>query len=378
MTSRYASEEERERLLENFIRLCEIPSPFGAEEEISEYVTGELRRMGLKVEQDETASESGAACGNLLTRIDAGGRDSFVLFCAHLDTVPLADPVKVVREDGYLTNDYEAILGADNKAAVAMLLELARRYSQEQPPVGLELLFTVSEENGLAGSKAFDVKRLRSEFGFVFDHPTPIGELLVATPTHQFLKARFSGVGAHAGVRPELGRSAIAAAAKAVESMKLGRIDEDSTANVGLIEGGSAVNVVAESCRIKGEARSLDHQKSLELVQGMVDACNWAAGVTGNDVQVVVEEKFRAYRLGDDAPSVEVASAALSNLGLTVTRKATGGGSDANALFANGFECLNVANGTEANHTSSERVSVSALETTLEVGHSILAQVSKR
>ena len=147
--------------------------------------------------------------------------------------------IEPVLVDGGWESAGDTILGADNKAAVAVLLALARRVAVEGSPVGVELLFTVSEENALAGAKAFDVSQLRSDFGYVFDHATPIGEIVVASPTYYRLEARFRGAAAHAGIRPEDGRSAIAAAARAIAAMRLGRLDDETTANVGTIEGGA-------------------------------------------------------------------------------------------------------------------------------------------
>jgi tripeptide aminopeptidase len=179
--------------------------------------------------------------------------------------------------------------------------------------------------------------------------------------------AVFRGLSAHAGIRPEAGRSAVAAAAKAIEEMKLGRLDEETTANVGRIEGGTATNVVPDSCRIEAEVRSLDPEKATRGVGEMIDALTWAASSTETDVDTAVEEQFRAYRIPDSDECVSIAAAALRDRGIEPVYTSTGGGSDANAFEARGFRCLNVANGTEANHTSAERVTVAALETMLDV-----------
>ena len=178
-----ASAEEKTRLVDEFVRLCEIESPSRSERAIADYVRGELEALGLEVREDSSASETRASSGNLLTRVDGPPGARKVLLCAHLDTVPLAAPVDVVRHDEVLTNANEAIVGADNKAAVAVILAVARHLSTASTPVGLEILFTTCEELALAGAKAFDVDALESEFGFVFDHASPIGELIVAAPT---------------------------------------------------------------------------------------------------------------------------------------------------------------------------------------------------
>ncbi len=373
MTSSYSSGAEKKRLIEQFVRLCEIPSPSGSEEKVGKFVTDELERLGLKVEEDDAAAKCDAGCGNLRSYI-RGQVDRSVLMCAHIDTVPVSGEIDVVRNGEFLENKNRAILGADDKAAVAVLLALAEKYVEVQPPLGIELLFTVREEVGLAGAKAFDTGALKSQFGFVFDHASPIGELMVEAPTHQRITARFTGVSAHAGICPEEGRSAIVAAAKAVESMQLGRIDERSTANVGAIRGGTAVNVVPESCSVLAEVRSLDHERAVEMAQGIIDACTLAAGLCDVDVKTMVEEEFHAFSLSRGSRSVKTAATALADLGLKADYKASGGGSDANAFQAKGFDCLNVANGTEAVHTADERVSVESLETMLDLGHAIVAR----
>ncbi len=215
-----------------------------------------------------------------------------------------------------LRNRHEAILGADNKAAVATILGTARRLAQGSAPVGVELLFTTCEELALAGAKAFERSRLSAELGFVFDHASPIGELVIASPTYYRLELQFRGAAAHAGIRPEVGRNAIAAAAKAVAAMVLGRLDEATTANVGLIEGGSAANVVAERCRVLLEARSLDDARAGEVVGSMVDAATEAASDAECDVETMVERLFRGYKLQRTAPAVELASRALERCGI--------------------------------------------------------------
>jgi len=361
------SVEERERLAFDFVRLCEIESPSLHERAVAEAVASELREAGLEVEEDGTADAVGSQCGNLIARIAAPGGARTVLLCAHLDTVPLAAPVKVQRDAGVFRNANEAILGADNKAAVAVLLGVARRLAKQGSPVGVELLFTTAEELALRGAKELDRSALSSEFGFVFDHASPIGEIIVAAPTYYRIEARFRGVAAHAGIRPETGRNAIVAAANALSRMRIGRLDDGTTANVGLIEGGTAPNVVAEHARLELEARSLDDAEAGRVVSEMVDACTEAASDTGCDVETTVEQLFRAYRLPRTAPQVRAAAAALESLAIEPAYVPTGGGSDANALISAGLPMLNLANGTERNHQPNESVTVEALETMLDV-----------
>jgi tripeptide aminopeptidase len=371
---RPASVVELRRLNETFARLCAIPSPFGSERACAEFVATELRGMGLDVEEDGAAAQAGAECGNLLARIPGRGERTIML-CAHLDTVPEDGTIEPVVVDGGWESAGDTILGADNKAAVAMLLEVARRCAVEGSPVGLELVFTVCEEVGLEGAKAFDVSTLRSDWGYVFDHASPIGEIIVASPTYYRFQADFRGTQAHAGIRPEDGRSAIEAAARAIAAMRLGRIDDETTANIGSISGGQpGTNIVAGRCTVVGETRSLDPAKAeamiAELIGHIHDAANTPACAC--DVDVTTQRLFDGYRQPASAAGLLAAEQALRDCGYEPVRRPTGGGSDANAFEAAGLQCTNVANGTERNHEPTERVSVVALEGMLDVTFALL------
>jgi len=365
---RPASDAERARLNDVFAALCRIPSPFGREADVSAHVTRELEGMGLAVEADPR--------GNLLTRIN-GRSDRTVLLCAHLDTVEVHGEIEPVVVDGGWENAHDTILGADNKAALAVFLEVARRASVEGSPVAIELLLTVEEEDGLRGAKAFDASVLSADFGYVFDHATPIGEIVTASPTYYRLSADFHGRAAHAGIRPETGRSAILAAAQAIAAMPHGRIDEQTTANVGSVNGGGvSTNVVPERCRLQAEARSLDPDRVEDVVASMIDAVHDGAAAAECDVDVVCEKFFEGYRTKATAPAIVAAEAALVACGYEPRRIVTGGGSDANVLALKGIECINLANGTERNHEPTERVSVAALEGMLDVCLALLDEAA--
>jgi tripeptide aminopeptidase len=358
-----ATQAERDRLRADFVRLCEIPSPSRRERAAADYVASET---GLKLTEDESAAQTGANAGNLYAHVPAPDGAPTILFCAHLDTVPLNGPIEVQEAEGRYSNRFDAILGADNKAAVAAFMGVARRFAAD-PPFGLEFLFTTCEEVALQGAKAFDSGRLQADYGFVFDHASPIGELIVAAPSYFRIEAEFHGRAAHAGIRPEDGRSAIVAAANALARMDLGRIDDETTANVGRIDGGTSANVVAERCRLEIEARSIDPDRATRTVERLVDALADAASDAECDVETEIEEQFRAYRISRSAPPMVTAAAALEALGIEPEYVTTGGGSDANVFNAAGLPCLNIANGTAHNHEPDEFVTVEALETALDV-----------
>jgi tripeptide aminopeptidase len=365
-----ASTEERERLLADFVRYCEIESPSGRERELADALSDDLRGLGLEVDED--------GAGNLLARIPGPEAAPTILLCAHMDTVPLDAPVEVVSDNGLLTNRHDAILGADNKAAVATIMGAARRLVRDgTPAAGVEILFTTGEEQALEGAKAFDRSRLSANFGFVFDHASPIGEIVIASPTYYSIEARFKGKAAHAGIRPEAGHNAIAAAARAIAAMKIGRIDPETTANVGRVEGGTAANVVAERCFVELETRSLDDSRAGQVVSEMVDALGEAATDSSCDVETAVERLFQGYRLPRTTPAVEVAAAALRECEIEPVYISTGGGSDANVFVQGGLHVVNLANGTEGNHQPDESVTVEALEKMLDVTLALVSQAPR-
>jgi tripeptide aminopeptidase len=373
-----ASDVERRRLNDCFAELCAVRSVFGEEREIADLVTRLLTAVGAEVDEDDTAPLTGAGSGNLLVHLPGSGART-VLLCAHLDTVPHDGVVEPICEDGGWVSAGDTILGADNKASVAVLIEVARRWAVAGLPCGVELLFTASEENALAGAKAFDCSRLRSDFGYVFDHASPIGEVIMASPTYHRIDASFTGRAAHAGISPEDGRSAIIAAAQAIVAMPSGRIDAETTANIGNIRGGSpGTNIVPAHCSFTAEARSLDDVKVETVVAQIVDACHDAANEPrcSSDVDVDVQRLFAGYRRTGTQPSVVAAEAALRACGYEPKRVVSGGGSDANAFESQGFHCTNLANGTQHPHEWTERVSVVALEGMLEVVHALLEELA--
>ncbi len=357
------------RVLGIFTELAAIPSPPGSERAVADLVTGFLRGLGLEVVEDDAGPRIGSTAGNLYCRLPgANGGGTPIFLCAHLDTVPPEGPIEPVVEDGVVRNAAGTILGADDKSAVAAMLEAARRIVAEgRPHAGVELVFTAKEEVGLQGAKAFDHARLAGRVGFVYDQAAPIGEVILGAPTQRSLSVRFHGRAAHAGMYPEEGRSAIAAAARAVADMRLGRIDEETSANVGEIHGGTARNIVPEWCGIAAEARSHDERKVSELVQEILDACTFAAGLADCEVEASVEETYRGYRFRESDLPVRLAADALERAGFEPRYGLTGGGADANAFNERGVPCVNIANGMADIHTPQEHIAVDDLERMVDV-----------
>src|SRR3989440_4645600 len=239
-----------------FTELAALPSPPGEERLVADAVTRYLRDLGLTVDEDDAGAAVGSTIGNLYCRVEPNGNGGTPIFlCAHLDTVPPEGPLEPVIENGIVRNAGGTILGADNKSAVAAMLEGTRRLlAENRPHAGIELLFTPKEEVGLLGAAAFDHERLRARVGYVYDQAAPIGEVILGAPHSQAMQGRFHGRAAHSGMYPEEGRSAIVAAARAISDLRLGRVDEETTANVGMIHGGTARDILPEGGDLNVEA----------------------------------------------------------------------------------------------------------------------------
>ncbi len=355
-------------VLDLFLELCALPSPPGEERAVADRVIGELRELGLEVVEDDAGPAVGSAAGNLYARLEPVVEGVPIFLCAHLDTVPPQGPLRPVVEEGVVRNAGGTILGGDDKSAVAAMIVAARRIVEEgRPHAGIELVFTVKEEAGLRGAYAFDPSRLQARLGFVYDQAGPIGEVVLGAPAAFQLDVLFLGRSAHAGMVPEEGRSAVAAAAKAVADLRLGRIDEETTANVGTIEGGVARNIVPDRCFLRAEARSHDEGKLADLVGEMEETFAFAASLADCHVDTRVEQSYRAYRFRPEDPVVRLAEAGLGRVGVAPSYVLTGGGSDANVFNERGIPCLVLANGMTDIHTPDERIAVSDLETMVEV-----------
>ncbi|MCS7006634.1 MAG: M20/M25/M40 family metallo-hydrolase [Gaiellaceae bacterium] len=358
-------------LLDLFLELCAIPSPSRKERAVADRVGAALTELGLEWDEDDAAARLDGDTGNIYCRIPPsdGAVGTPLFFCAHTDTVPPEGPIEpLVGEDGVVRNAAGTILGADNKAAIAAMLEAARRIVREgRRHAGIELLFTPQEEISLRGAAAFDHARLQARIGFVYDQGGSIGEIVVGSPHGRLLDLHFRGRAAHAGMFPEDGRSAIAAAARAIADFRLGRIDEETSANVGEIVGGSARNVVPERCSVSAEVRSHDEAKADELIREMIETAAFAATLDECELETTVRPSFTGYRFRKDDPAVTLASRALRACGFEPRYALSGGGADANVFNACGRACVNLANGMLDIHTPKERIAVADLEAMVEV-----------
>jgi tripeptide aminopeptidase len=355
-------------VLELFLELASVASPSGEEREVADRVLAYIRDCGLDADEDDAGPTIGSTMGNVYARAEPTAAGEPIFLCAHLDTVPPSDAIEPLVEDGVVRNARPTILGGDNKAAVAAMLDATRRVlAESRPHAGIELVFTPKEEVGLLGAFAFDHRRLAARVGYVYDQAAPIGELVLGAPSAQQLEITFHGRAAHAGMYPEEGRSAIAAAARAIAEMRLGRIDEETTANIGRIEGGTAANVVPEWCSLVGDVRSHDELKLADLVQSIQDALTFAAGVAEVEVETVVRRSYRAYRFKRDDLAVRLAAEALDRCGFAPRYGLSGGAADANVFNERGLQCVNLANGMAEIHTPEEHIAVADVEAMVEV-----------
>ena len=353
-----------------FLELAALPSPPGEERAVADRVLDYLGALGLEADEDDAGAKVGSTMGNIFCRLEAtGGKGESLFFCAHLDTVPPEEAIEpVVGEDEIVRNAAGTILGADDKSAVASMLEAAARLVEDgRPHPGVELLFTPKEEVGLLGAAAFDESRFVARLGYVYDHAGPIGEVILGAPHQQKVDVRFHGRAAHAGMFPEEGRSAIAAAARAIADLRLGRLDGETSANVGRIQGGTARNVVPEWCDVATEARSHDERKLADLMREIVDTVTFAASLEECEVETQVSGLSRGYRFRRDDVPVQIAATALERVGLEPSFILSGGGADANVLNERGLQCVNLANGMTDIHTPDERIAVADLEQMVDV-----------
>lgn len=347
----------RQRLLETFLELVQINATSRRERAMADYMTKALAELGLEVVTDHAAQQLGGDTDNMIARLPGTIDAAPLLLCAHIDTVAPTEGITVCREDGVIKTDGTTILGADDRAGVAAILEVLRTLQESgipHPPI--EVLFTVAEEIGVMGSMVLDYSLLTARYGFVPDTSGPVGAIVTRAPAQKHLCISVQGKAAHAGMAPEQGISAIVVASRAIARMKLGRVDEETTANIGTIHGGTATNIVAEHVQIEAEARSRDPRKLDAQIEHMRACFEEAAQEAGATATVEVSDVYPAFNLSEDSPVVHLASAALADLDITPKITATGGGSDANFLNGQGIQSVILSTGYHNPHCCNEYI----------------------
>ncbi|MCA1063304.1 tripeptidase T [Rossellomorea sp. AcN35-11] len=368
-----------ERLLNEFLELVQIDSETKEEAEIAKVLKQKFSDLGVDVFEDDTMGETGHGAGNLICTLKGNkeGVDT-IYFTSHMDTVVPAKGVKpTLKEDGYVYSDGTTILGADDKAGLATMLESVRVLKENDIPHGdIQFIITVGEESGLVGAKALDPSLVKAKYGFALDSDGKVGNIIVAAPTQAKVRATIYGKTAHAGVAPEKGVSAITIAAKAISKMPLGRIDEETTANIGRFEGGKATNIVCEQADILAEARSLVPEKMEAQVEKMKTAFESVAEEMGGKAEVEVQVMYPGFKFKDGDEVVEVAKRAAKKIGRPSELLTSGGGSDANVIAGFGVPTVNLAVGYEEIHTKNERMPVEELNKLSEMVVAIIQEVA--
>ncbi|MTV49314.1 M20/M25/M40 family metallo-hydrolase [Heliobacillus mobilis] len=354
---------ERQRIIQEFIELCAISSPGGGERQIADRLTATLTQMGFRVEEDDAGTKIPGNAGNLYGRLEGNGSGGAIFFSAHMDTVVPCDKVTPVIRDGAIYSDGTSILGADDKAGIVAILEALRvllATGETRPTI--EIIFSVQEEGGLKGAKVFDIGWLQSKMGYVLDASGEPGTIITSAPFQNHIEAVLYGRTAHAGICPEEGVSAIKIASRAVHRMRLGRIDKETTANIGTINGGSATNIVPERVIITGEARSLREEKLEEQTRHMAACFQQAAQDLGGRAEVKVNQVYPGFILTEKDPVVALALKAAQSLNFTSQLVPIGGGSDANIYNGAGLPTANLAIAMEKVHTKEEFITIDNLE----------------
>lgn len=343
---------DESRLVQTFLDLVVIDSPSGQEQAIADDLTRRFTELGGEVLRDEHH--------NLIAHFPTqDGRDDWLMLSAHMDTVGTDVGIKPQIRDGVIYSDGTTILGGDDKSGVAVILELIRSLKEDgvaHPP--LEAVISASEEVGLRGAKLMDKSLIRARRGYILDSGAPLNEIVVGAPSQDSLRAVVHGKKAHAGAAPEEGINAIRVAAEAIAAMPLGRIDEETTSNIGIIQGGTATNIVPDEVMVRGEARSLNNEKLARQTAAMVAAFDEAAERHGARVEVKIQRSYNTYRLTEEAPAVALAMAAIRRLGMAPTLKLSGGGTDGNIYAEHGAYCAVISTGMSQVHTTNEHIAI--------------------
>ena len=355
---------DRQAMVDEFCELVRIDSLSGQEKRVSEVLAGKLREMGLSVEFDKAHEMIGGNVGNLIAKLPASDPSRPTLMLqSHTDTVTPGEGIVPVVGDTHVTSAGETVLGADAKAGVTVILHTVRDIVASGAPHGeLQVVLCIAEETGLYGAKYLDYSKVSPAFCYVLDGGKPAGRMTTAAPSAYKMDYTIKGLAAHAGVRPEAGISAIEAAAAGISRMKLGRLDYETTANIGIISGGQARNIVADTCVLQAEARSHDEAKLQAQLAHMRMCLDHAAQEAGATlVEPELQASYKRFHIPDGSPIVQIAWRAALNLGLEPATEAGGGGSDANVFNDRGIPSVICSTGAEGAHTLTERLDIAEM-----------------
>ncbi|KAB8138402.1 M20/M25/M40 family metallo-hydrolase [Gracilibacillus oryzae] len=352
-----------DRIIQQFIELVKIDSETKYERKIADYLIKLFKDNGLEVTEDNTPLETNHEAGNILAYYPGNKQKEAIYFTSHMDTVVPGKGIQPSIQNNYICSDGTTILGADDKAGIAAIIETIHLLKENTIDHGdIYFLITSGEESGLVGSRYFDETSLPVKYGYALDSDGDVGHIITSAPSQVKLYATIYGKAAHAGVSPEKGVSAISLTAKAITKMPLGRIDEETTANIGSFEGKGPTNVVCEQVLLIAEARSLSEEKLDKQVKAMVEALQTTAEAMGGKVDIKTEVMYPSYRFDETDKVVKTAIQAAKKIGAEPILTTSGGGSDANHLAGKGVPTVNLAVGYENIHTTSERIPVNQLK----------------
>ncbi|AXI11159.1 hypothetical protein CUC15_10960 [Oceanobacillus zhaokaii] len=368
----------QERLVDEFIELVKVNSETTNEAEIAQVLTKKFTDLGIEVVEDDSKKVTGHGANNLICTLKGNKKDiDPIYFTSHMDTVVPGQNIKPQVKDGIITSDGTTILGADDKAGLAAIFEALKLIKENNVEHGdIQFIITAGEESGLVGAKALDRSLIHAKYGYALDSDGEVGDIVVAAPTQAKVHTIIKGKTAHAGLAPEKGISAITVAAKAISKMPLGRIDEETTANIGRFEGGKQTNIVADHVEILAEARSLVTEKMEAQVAKMKDAFETTAKSLGGEAIVNIQVMYPGFNQKAGDQVVEVARSAARAIGRESKLIKSGGGSDANVIAGFGIPTVNLAVGYEEIHTTNERIAVDDLVKVTELVVAIIKEVA--
>ena len=353
-----------ERLINEFLELVRIDSPSSKEGKIAKVLVSKLEELGCEVVIDNAGEQKGGETGNVIATLKGNREGRTILFSSHMDTVSPGIGVNPIidEENGIIKSDGTTVLGSDDKAGIAAILEGIRMIKENNiEHADIQIVFSIWEEGGLFGAKLLDYSKINAELGFVLDSGGSPGEIIVQAPAQDGITVKITGKPAHAGLQPENGISAVMVAAKAIENMNLLRIDEETTANIGIINGGIATNIVMPELEIKAEARSLNEDKLDAQTKHMVSVFEETAKEFGAQIQIDVNRAYAPFTIAEDEEIVLLAKKAFKNMNIEAKTGSTGGGSDTNILNKNGIKSVNLGIGMKKAHTLEEYIAIQDL-----------------
>lgn len=362
------------KLIDLFLSLVQIDAVSLNERPVADFIIQKLSQLGIDVKEDEAGGKINGNCGNLIVRLSNGKDDDNSILCmAHLDTVKSTENLKPVVNNGIIQSDGNTILGADDRAGVAVILYILEEItSNKRSHRNVEVVFSVAEEIGMRGTMSLDFSTLRSKEGYILDCSRKPGCFVAQTPTAVDLKVEFHGRGAHSAVNPEAGINAISMAMEALSQFPVGRVDEHTVANIGMIHGGQAINIVPDHVVCEGECRSFDKAKIDAVKKDFEFTCKSVAEKYGGTINPSFKTGFVGFNLERDLPVIRRLESGLRSIGLEPDPLVYYGGSDANVLNRNGITAVNIGIGVNNPHSHQESIGIKDLIKTAQLMMQVL------